>query len=198
MTTLMPARLGWHVRSALGVALTVAAVATGAAPATAQPSAPSERENTHLRPCRSDDFTIIEDERGAAAGTIYIEFAMIRTGGDSEAATQPCELSDRVDVYWTEEPGGARVGSWAEYSSDTRGRTFVVEPQGMALLTLAQPNPRNYPTRACRPVPVSGIEVFVNVGDGSGSSYAPTGGKDLMCSAQGVGVPRVSVAEWPY
>lgn len=186
----------WAVRCLLGAAVAVPALAVGAPLAAAEATGEPPAERAATRPCVTGDFKIIENDRKAAAGTTYIEFAMIRIGGDGDAQNEPCDLSRRVGTHWIDEYNGDRVGSWAEYGDGTDRPSFVVEPGGQAMLTVAQPNPANYDPAECDPRDVAGIQVYLEF-EGDDGTYAPTGGKDVMCANEGVAVPRVSVEEWP-
>ncbi|ASU86006.1 hypothetical protein CDO52_03300 [Nocardiopsis gilva YIM 90087] len=177
------------------------AVALGAVPAAAQSTTDAGSASDDIRWCRSDDFKIIENTRGAAAGTVYIEFAMIRIGGEGEAnkpRQEPCLLDDRFGVHWIDDYQGDRVGAWAEYTEPNR-EPFVLEPEGVALMTLAQPSHGNYDPEVCEPSRVAGIQVYLGFHETGGGVYAPTGGKDTVCANPDVGAPRIhSVVKSPY
>ncbi|MFY7068770.1 hypothetical protein ACOQFV_23180 [Nocardiopsis changdeensis] len=112
-------------------------------------------EGEDPRPCRSDDFRVTEIDRGAAAGTMYVEFGLDRTGGGD-----PCLMSDRFGVHWTDVPGGDRVGEWARYSEEIRD-PWVVPGDGRALLTMAQAEPGNFDPGDCGEVlTATGITVY--------------------------------------
>ncbi|PSK92320.1 hypothetical protein CLV63_11879 [Murinocardiopsis flavida] len=199
----MPTGRAWAARCLLGAAAAVPAIAIGAPLAAAQPaadpsaSAAPPASHAEARPCVTGDFKIIENDRKAAAGTTYIEFAMIRIGGDGDPQNEPCDLSRRVGTHWIDEYNGDRVGSWAEYGDGTDRPSFVVAPGGQALLTVAQPDPANHDPADCDPRDVAGIQVYLEF-EGDGGTYAPTGGRDEMCAVEGAAVPRVTVEEWPY
>ncbi|MFL1382133.1 hypothetical protein [Nocardiopsis protaetiae] len=148
---------GGHARitAAVGAAALAAAAALvgGAAHA---------GEEDQPRPCRSDDFQVTETDRDAA-GTLYIEFRLDRTGDGG-----PCLMSDRFGVHWTDVPAGQRVGEWARYSDEIRD-PWVVPGGGYALLTLAQPNPDDFDPQDCGEVlTATGITVYQDFHDDPG------------------------------
>lgn len=179
---------------ALAAAVAVPALAMGAtAPATAEGAAAAAAPggaHTGIRACESGDYKLIYEGREAAAGTMYIRFAMARIMGDGPGE-EPCMQYTPVAMHWIDTFEGERVGDWARYDDDPP-EPFVVEPGGVADLTVRQPNPLNYPEEDCEPRPVAGIQVYLRFEDDEGV-YGPTGGQDVMCSLPGAGVPTVFV-----
>ncbi|MDA2813725.1 hypothetical protein O4J56_23980 [Nocardiopsis sp. RSe5-2] len=179
---------------ALAAAVAVPALAMGAsAPAAAEAGAAPGGAHTGIRACESSDYKLIYEGREAAAGTMYIRFAMSRIMGDGPGE-EPCVQYTPVAMHWIDSFEGERVGDWARYDDDPP-EPFVVEPGGAASLTVRQPNPLNYPEEDCEPQPVAGIQVYLRFEDDEGV-YGPTGGQDVMCSLPGKGVPTVFVG--PY
>ncbi|MDA8369676.1 MAG: hypothetical protein M0026_07375 [Nocardiopsaceae bacterium] len=192
-----PQRRSRFTQSALAAGIAIPAMTVGIPMAAAQADVATPADDD-MRFCTSEDFKIIENEREAAAGTTYIEFAMLRIGGEGDANAprqEPCIMHHGLDVYWIDEFEGDRVGAWAEYDGEP-GEPFVLEPEETALLTLAQPNYQNYDPDVCDPAEVAGIQVQLDLGDGG--TYASTGGQDIVCANPEVAVPRFSVAESPY
>ncbi|RKS09145.1 uncharacterized protein DUF4232 [Nocardiopsis sp. Huas11] len=164
-----------------------------AAPVLAAAAPAAAAADTETRQCVSGDFKIIENDRGAAAGTTYIEFAMIRiggSGGSDDPAEEPCSLYRDLGVSWVDHYQGSTVGAFATYDGE-QGEPFVVEPGGTATLTLAQPNPGNYDPEVCDPTDVAGIRVQWDMADEG--AYASTGARDTMCANPDVAVPRYTV-----
>ncbi|PDP87525.1 hypothetical protein CQJ94_10715 [Glycomyces fuscus] len=176
-----------------GRAITALVAAASAVAVTAVPAAAQEAP----RVCVSDDFKIIENDRRAAAGTAYVEFAMMRIGGEGEADAprrEPCSLYRELDVYWVDQQD-RRVGAWAVYDGEP-GEPFVLGPEETAVLTVAQPGAANYDPQVCEPTRVRGLQVGFDLGDGG--VHAPTGGRDTVCANPEVGVPRYRVEPHGY
>ncbi|WP_040724803.1 hypothetical protein [Nocardiopsis chromatogenes] len=187
-----PSRRSLRRAGVLAAAVAVPALAMGAyapAPAAADGAA-AGGAHTGVRACESSDYKLIYEGREAAAGTMYIRFSMARIMGDGPGE-EPCVQHTPVSMHWIDTLGGERVGDWARYDDDPP-EPFVVEPGGVADLTVRQPNPLNYPEEDCEPRPVAGIQVYLRFEDDDGV-YGPTGGQDVMCSLPGAGVPTVFV-----
>jgi len=128
-----------------------------------------------VRPCSASDFKLVENGRGAAAGTMHVDFALVRTSdGDG-----PCRVPGSVDVRWVTTLGGEQVGSWAT-QRDEPGEPFVVDEADVAEFTLFHANTGNYDPDECEPTKVGGIEYFV--GDDTEGSYAGMGPNQYVCA----------------
>ena len=171
----------------LGPVVGSAPVAASAASVTGDPrTAPS----TQVRACRSSDYKPVYEGRDAAAGIMYIHFSMVRIQGDGPGK-QPCLQRTPIGMHWIDTLDGKRVGDWAKHDPNPP-KPFVVQPGGVADVTIRQPNPRNYPEKDCRPKRVAGIQAYMNDGHDKGV-YGSTGGQDVMCSRPGKAVPTVYI-----
>lgn len=180
-------RAAWGLAGIIAATTTALAASTASAAAGQQVGDTADGDNVVL--CQSEDFTIYETGSGAAAGTIYVTFALDRRGVDTH--DEPCLMYDRFGVHWTEYSGGDQVGGWARYDHEIRD-PWLVGPDDHAVLTLAQPNPGNYDPEECEPAVAHGVRAYLEFHDDPGVDGA-TDSAVSVCANPEVGTPRMVV-----
>lgn len=178
----------WPTRgiSTLGVSALALPVLVGLGSPALADTEPAEQE---AQWCAEDDLEIVVAERGAAAGTDYIELAITNPDGES---SEPCQMVGYANMHWVDSPDGEMVGDWATHDGDGSTEPFLLQPGEAASVTVAQPTVDNYPEEECDPQPVSGMAVMVDDDVESGFAYVDTGGMDRACANPDVGQPRLS------
>ncbi|MUL41692.1 DUF4232 domain-containing protein [Streptomonospora sp. PA3] len=160
-------------------ALRTAAVAGAALPALllgaplAAAGTPASAGAATVPACGSHHLKLIENDRGAAAGTMVVDFALVRIS-DGDGA---CLIPGSLEVRWVD-GDGEQVGSWARQRGEP-GEPFVLAEGDAAEFRLFHANPGNYDPADCEPTEVAGIEYFV--GEGAGS-YKGMGEHQYACA----------------
>ncbi|GAA1980891.1 hypothetical protein GCM10009799_02470 [Nocardiopsis rhodophaea] len=149
-------------RAALVAAAALPALALAAAPASAA-EAGGGGGTDHVRSCTNDDIKPIENRRGAAAGTLAVEFGITKI----QNGKGPCLMPGWIEVRWVDGFEGEQVGSWAR-QREAPGEPFVLTMRNTGKFTLFHPNPDNCDPEQCRPTEVAGIEYFLP-GDTTGN-----------------------------
>jgi hypothetical protein len=137
--------------------------------------------------CTSLDLEVTETDRGAAAGTTYVEFTFTKKPPRSPWADEACVMyGDLVDMYWGDQEGH-EIGAHAVRDGEG-GDPFALFPGDTAKVTVATPNVGNFDPEECRPTEVMAANFFLK--NDYGVAWVLT--DDVVCANPEVGGPRVS------
>ncbi|WP_082166904.1 hypothetical protein [Nocardiopsis sp. RV163] len=180
-------RIGPVRAAALG-AVSLPALLLASAPAVAGAS-DSGAGTMSVRDCTAADFEVAETAREGAAGTVHIEFELVKQEPLSPEDDVACTMYPSVaDMYWGE-PDGSLIGADAQVQGQD-GDVFALYPGEAAKVTVSRPNPEVYDPEECNPLQASGAHLFLR--NDEGSAYVPTGGNDRVCVNPDMGASTVS------
>lgn len=180
-------RIGPVRTVALG-AVSLPALLLASAPAVAG-TADSGAGAMSVRDCTAADFEVAETAREGAAGTVHIEFELVKQEPLSPEDDVACTMYPSLaNMYWGDSEG-ERVGAEAETEGQD-GSVFALYPGDAAAVTVSRPNPEVYDPEECDPTEVAGAHLFLQ--NDEGSAYVPTDGNDRVCANPDTGASTVS------
>ncbi len=180
-------RIGPVRAVALG-AVSLPALLLASAPAVAG-TADSGAGAMSVRDCTAADFEVAETAREGAAGTVHIEFELVKQEPLSPEDDVACTMYPSLaNMYWGQ-PDGNLIGAEAETEGQD-GSVFALYPGDAAAVTVSRPNPEVYDPEECNPTEVAGAHLFLQ--NDEGSAYVPTDGNDRVCVNPDLGASTVS------
>ncbi|APC38118.1 hypothetical protein HGB46_12385 [Nocardiopsis dassonvillei] len=173
--------------AALG-AVSLPALLLASAPAVAE-DADSSAGTMSVRDCTAADFEISETAREGAAGTVHVEFELVKQEPLDPQDDVACTMyPSAANMYWGDSEGN-RIGADAQVEGQGGG-VFALYPGDAATVTVSRPNPEVYDPEECSPTEVAGAHLFLQ--NDEGAAYVPTGGNDRVCANPDMGASTVS------
>ncbi|WP_435113393.1 DUF4232 domain-containing protein [Nocardiopsis synnemataformans] len=180
-------RIGSVRAAALG-AVSLPALLLASAPAVAE-DAGSGVGTMSVRDCTAADFEVTETAREGAAGTVHIEFELVKQEPLNPQDDVACTMYPSVEnMYWGDSEGN-RIGADAE-TGGQGGDVFALYPGDAATVTVSRPNPEVHDPEECGPTEVAGAHLFLQ--NDEGAAYVPTDGNDRVCANPDMGASTVS------
>ncbi|WP_073380112.1 hypothetical protein [Nocardiopsis flavescens] len=173
--------------AALG-AVTLPALLLASGPAVAE-DAGSGAGAMSVRDCTAVDFEVAETAREGAAGTVHIEFELVKQPPLDPQDDVACTMYPSLaNMYWGDSEGNP-IGAEAAIEGEG-GSVFALYPGDAATLTVSRPNPEVFDPEECEPTEVAGAHLFFQ--NDEGAEYVPTDGRDRVCANPDLGASTVS------